>query len=159
MTKTIFVICCLLGWGTTAIFAQKGTVASGGVATGAGGSVTYTIGETNYVTATGTGGQITQGLQQPYEIYALEATSAELNVNLSLYPNPTSEFVVISVKSETAIDNLRYELYDMDGRLLATSKMVSNETNIYMKNYASASYFVKVINNKNESKNFKINKN
>jgi hypothetical protein len=158
MTKTIFVICCLLGWGTTAIFAQKGTVTTGGVATGAGGTVTYTIGETNYVTATGSGGLVTQGLQQPYEIFAMVATSTELNVNLSLYPNPTSEYVIINVEGGNT-DNLRYELYDMDGRLLATSKMESNETNILMREYASATYFVKVINNKNESKNFKINKN
>jgi hypothetical protein len=158
MTKTIFVICCLLGWGTTAIFAQKGTVATGGVGSGAGGSVTYTIGETNYITATGSGGQVTQGLQQPYEIFVLAATAAELNVNLSLYPNPTTDNVVIKVEGNN-VESLRYELYDMDGRLLATSEMLSNETSILMRDYSSATYFVRVINNKNESKNFKINKN
>jgi hypothetical protein len=156
MTKTIFVICCLLGLGTV-LFAQKGTVSTGGTATGAGGSVTYTIGETNYITATGAG-QVTQGLQQPYEIFTIIATANELNVNLSLYPNPTTENVVIRVEG-SSVENLRYELYDIDGRLLATSKMESNETSILMRDLASATYFVKVINEKNESKNFKINKN
>ena len=158
MTKKIFVICCLLGWGTTVIFAQKGTVTTGGVATGSGGSITYTIGETNYITASGSGGHVTQGLQQPLEIFPLEISTPELKANVSLYPNPTSEFVVISVEGNN-VENLRYELYDMDGRLIATSKMVSNETSILMRDYASATYFVKVINNNNESKNFKINKN
>jgi hypothetical protein len=156
MTKTIFVICCLLGLGTV-LFAQKGTVSTGGTATGAGGSVTYTIGETNYITATGAG-QVTQGLQQPYEIFTIIATANELNVNLSLYPNPTTENVVIRVEG-SSVENLRYELYDIDGRLLATSKMESNETSILMRDLASATYFVKVINEKNETKNFKINKN
>ena len=156
MTKTIFVICCLLGWGT-ALFAQKGTVSAGGIGTGAGGSVTYTIGETNYITATGAG-QVTQGLQQPYEIFTIVATATELNVNVSLYPNPTTENVVIRVEG-SSVEDLRYELYDIDGRLLAASKMESNETSILMRDLASATYFVKVLNNKNESKNFKINKN
>ncbi len=158
MTKTIFVICCLLGWGTTAIFAQKGTVSSGGVATGAGGSVTYTIGETNYITANGSGGQITQGLQQPYEIFLLQATAAELNINVSLFPNPASEKIVISVESANA-ENLRYQLFDVNGKLLQDKLMESNQADIFMRDYASATYFVKVINNNNESKNFKIIKN
>lgn len=158
MTKTIFVICCLLGWGTTAIFAQKGTVSSGGVATGTGGSVTYTIGEINYITANGSGGQITQGLQQPYEIFLLQATAAELNINVSLFPNPASEKIVISVESANT-ENLRYQLFDVNGKLLQEKMMDSNQTDIFMRDYASATYFVKVINNNNESKNFKIIKN
>lgn len=158
MTKTIFVICCLLGWGTTVTFAQKGAVSTGGVATGAGGSVTYTIGETNYITSTGTGGQVTQGLQQPFEIYLLEAESAELNIAVSLFPNPASEKIIISVESSVT-ENLRYQLYDMDGKLLIEKKMESGQADILMRDYASATYFVKVINNNNESKNFKIIKN
>lgn len=158
MTKTIFVICCLLGWGTTAVLAQKGTVCAGGVATGAGGSITYTIGETNYITATGGGGQITQGLQQPFEIYILEVETAKLNVNVSLFPNPTNEFIVLSVEGSN-VENMSYQLYDIDGRLLVEKKLESNVTNILMKDFASATYFVKVINNNNESKNFKIIKN
>jgi hypothetical protein len=157
MTKTIFVICFLLGWGTSAIFAQKGTVTTGGTASGTGGSVTYTIGETNYVTSNGTGGQITQGLQQPYEIYLLEATAAELNANVSLFPNPTSEKIIITVEGN--MDNLRYQLFDLNGKLLQEKVMTSNQADIFMRDYASATYFVKIINNNNESKNFKIIKN
>lgn len=156
MTKTIFVICCLLGWGTTGIFAQTGTVTAGGVATGAGGSVTYTIGETNFITATGGGGQVAQGLQHPYIITSIESNN--LNVNVSLFPNPTKEYVVLSVEGNS-VENMSYQLYDIDGRLLAEKKLESNQTNISMRDLASATYFIKVINNNNESKIFKIIKN
>lgn len=157
MTKTIFVICCLLGWGTTAIFAQKGTVTTGGVASGAGGSVTYTIGETNYVTATGTG-QVTQGLQQPFEIFLMEATAQELNVAVTLFPNPTSERLIITVEGND-FQGLNYQLYDAAGKMLVDKKMQSNQADIFMRDYASATYFVKITNQNNESKNFKIIKN
>lgn len=156
MTKAIFVICCLLGWGTT-IFAQQGTVTAGGEASGSGGSISYTIGETNNSSATGIDGNINQGMQQPYEIFTI-SISAKFNANVSLFPNPTSDYVVISVEGTNA-DNLRYELFDMNGKLLQSAKMSSNETSILMREYASASYFVKIYNNENESKNFKINKN
>ena len=46
--------------------AQQGTVSSGGVAVGAGGSATYSIGQVNYITVTSAGYRITQGLQQPF---------------------------------------------------------------------------------------------
>lgn len=157
MSKTIFVICCLLGWGTTVVLAQQGTVTAGGVATGAGGSVTYTIGETNFISATGSGGNINQGMQQPYEIF-VGIQSANFNANVSLFPNPTNEYVVLSVEGNNA-ENLNFQLYDIDGKLLSSGKMISKETSISMKEYASATYFIKVINNNNESKNFKIIKN
>ena len=48
--------------------AQQNTVASGGMATGSGGSVSYSIGQIDYITATGTGGTASQGVQQVYRL-------------------------------------------------------------------------------------------
>lgn len=157
MSKTIFVICCLLGWGTTAVLAQSGTVTAGGVATGSGGSVTYTIGETNYILATGSGGSVNQGMQQPYEFY-VGIPTANFNADVSLFPNPTNEFIVLKIEGKHT-ENLNYQLFDSDGRLLSGGIMVSNETSIPMKEYANATYFIKVYNSNNESINFKIIKN
>ena len=70
MKKTTLLIplCTLL---SAPIFAQKNTVASGSVAIGAGGTVSYSIGQTDFIAATGGGGRITQGVQQPYEIFVV----------------------------------------------------------------------------------------
>ena len=158
MRKTILIIACgLLGWGTTSCFAQQGTVSAGGTASGTGGTVTYTIGETNYINTTGSGGTITQGLQQPYEIVtSLEEVT--LSAEVSLYPNPTNEYVVLSVAAGD-VNDLSYQLYDMQGKLLEGKNLNDTQTNISMANYASATYFIKVLNSKNESKEFKIIKN
>ncbi|MFH0866528.1 MAG: T9SS type A sorting domain-containing protein [Bacteroidota bacterium] len=159
MRKTILIFaCCLLGWGASS-FAQSGTVSAGGTATGTGGSVTYTIGETNYINTTGFGGTITQGLQQPFEIYLPDGIEENsLQTEIGLYPNPTNEYVILSVTDADAID-LRYQLYDVLGSLLLDKEIVGTETSIYMENYATATYFLKVLNSKNESKEFKIIKN
>ena len=54
----------LLGFGLTAQ-AQQATTATGGDATGSGGSAAYSVGQIVYTTHTGTTGSVAQGVQQP----------------------------------------------------------------------------------------------
>ena len=158
MRKTILLFaCCLLGWGTS-LFAQQGSVAAGGTATGTNGSVTYTIGETNYINTTSIGGTITEGLQQPYEIFIVGIEESSLQAEIGLYPNPTNEYIVLAV-NDPDVANFKYQLYDMTGNLLVDKKLEGSETSISLANYARATYFIKVLNSKNESKEFKIIKN
>lgn len=70
----LFLGCCLLGWGTSDLLAQRGNVAAGGFSTDAGGSVSYSIGQVDYLSATGSGGSLNQGLQQPNGFHSLGGT-------------------------------------------------------------------------------------
>ena len=58
---------CLMALVTT-IQAQNTTSAAGGEATGGGGVVTYTVGQTFYITNTGASVSLAEGVQQAYEI-------------------------------------------------------------------------------------------
>ncbi|MBT3920140.1 MAG: hypothetical protein HOF24_07130, partial [Flavobacteriaceae bacterium] len=49
-------------------FAQSALTASGGEAVGAGGSLSYTIGQVDYIQASGSGGTASQGVQQAFTI-------------------------------------------------------------------------------------------
>ena len=61
----ILTVVCLFG--LAQIFqAQNIIPASGGNATGSGGTVSYTVGQIVYVTDTGNTGSVIQGVQQPY---------------------------------------------------------------------------------------------
>lgn len=153
--KKLILGCCLLGWGTI-LFAQSGSVSSGGTATGTDGTVTYSVGQSVYTTASGSpsDGVITQGLQQPYEIF-VNVVETGIDASVSLYPNPTKEFVILNVANVNAED-FTYEMFDIQGKILAGSKLVSNETKISMTDLANATYFVKVLNLNKESKTFKI---
>jgi hypothetical protein len=63
--KAILLSLWMLLCGSVGLMAQQGTVAAGGVASGAAGTATYSTGLISYITATGGGGKINQGLQQP----------------------------------------------------------------------------------------------
>ncbi len=156
MKKTVlFLGCCLLGWGTN-LYAQQGTVSSGGESSGTGGKVNFTIGQIDYQTETGTNGTITQGLQQPYEIYVYTGIEvAGVNLVSEVYPNPTNGSLTLKI-DENLLGNLTYQLFDVEGKLISKNSIVSSETKIDMSLLASAKYFIKVMSSDKEIKTFKI---
>jgi hypothetical protein len=133
---------------------------SGGNATGAGGSATYSIGQLVYTTYTGTTGTVGQGVQQPYEISIVPGTEEIKYINLLIfaYPNPASDYLILKVDNFHEF-NLTFQLYDVNGLLLETKKIENNESKIVMGNRVPGIYFLRVIKNENEIKNFKIIKN
>lgn len=150
----------LLGLGLTGLQAQESVNATGGNASGSGGTVSYSVGQVVYTTNTGTNGSVEQGVQQPYEISVLTAIEQAKGINLSVsaYPNPTTDFLTLRI-DEFEISNLSYQLYDMNGKLLQSKKITGNQTSIAMGNLVPANYFVKVIQGNKEVKTFKIIKN
>ncbi len=145
---------------TINLSAQQSTNTSGGNATGTGGTVSYSVGQMNYTTNTGTGGSACQGVQQPFEIFALTGikNTKDLSINLTAFPNPTSNYLTLSIESATS-KNLTYQLFDMHGKLIATQKISEKETKVEMSNYAAATYFIKITENNSILKTFKIIKN
>ena len=72
----------LLGLGLTGLQAQTSVNATGGDASGSGGSVSYSVGQVVYTTNTGTSGSVAQGVQQPYEISVVTAIEEAKGINL-----------------------------------------------------------------------------
>ena len=150
----------LLGLGLTGLQAQESINATGGNASGSGGSVSYSVGQIVYTTSTGTNGSVANGVQQPFEISVVTGLEEATGIMLSLtaYPNPTTEYLTLSI-DDFEISNLSYQLYDMNGKLLQNAKITGNQTSIVMSNLIPATYFVKVIQKNKELKTFKIVKN
>lgn len=146
-------------FGVTQIQAQQAILASGGNAIGSGGTVTNSIGQIEYITATGTGGTATQGVQQPFEIVTLSGQEfTQISLQMVVYPNPTSSFVNLKIGKYTS-EKLTYELFDLNGRQIYGQKISNPETKIEMENLASAIYFLKVSDENKPLKTFKIIKN
>lgn len=138
------------------LMAQQASVASGGNATGTGGTVSYTMGQVAYKTQSSTTGTITQGVQQPFEIITLSGEEfTTINLELIVYPNPTVANVNLSIKNYP-IENLNYQLFDINGRLLSNNKILTEETVVDMERYPTATYLLKVTSNNKEIKIFKI---
>ncbi len=143
------------------LFAQNTTTTTGGNATGAGGSVSYTVGQVAYTTKTATNGSVAEGVQQPYEISVVNGINESLaaDFNLLVYPNPTSDFIVLTVDN-VKYPNLNFQLFDINGKLIDSKQIKNSEIQIPMTELAAAAYFLKILNNTNkEITTFKIVKN
>lgn len=146
-----------LGLGLTAVQAQESVNATGGNASGSGGSVSYSVGQVVYNTNTGANGSEAQGVQQPFEISVVTSIEEANGINLSVsaYPNPTTDYITLSVV-DFDVTKLSYQLYDTNGKLIQTKKLEENQTYIVLSHLASASYFLKVSENNQVLKTFKI---
>jgi hypothetical protein len=140
---------------TQLMYSQQSIPATGGDATGSGGSSSYTVGQLVYTTSTG-GGSVIQGVQQSIELFTL--SNPELTtVNLSavIYPNPTSDYVMLKI-SDTALYNLSYHLVDINGKAISNGSLTNGDTQINMQQLAVGMYILKVSQNNQELKTFKI---
>jgi hypothetical protein len=154
--KTITSVAFLL-LGLGGLHAQESLTAAGGEATGTGGTASYSVGQVVYTTATGTNGSVTQGVQQPFEISTtLGVNETTINLELSVYPNPTTDLLTLKVEK---IENLHYQLIDLQGKLIESKTVSSNSSEISLENQPTAIYFLKVTKNNQLIKTFKIIKN
>jgi hypothetical protein len=136
---------------------QETIPATGGNASGSGGSVSYTVGQIAYSALFGPSGAVTQGVQQPFEITVITSIpeSIKIVLDITVFPNPSTDFVKLKIENYN-VDNLRYQLYDNNGSILRDNKVEDNETNIIMKTLVPAIYFLKVTDNNKVVKTFKI---
>lgn len=147
----------LLGLG--GIHAQEATTATGGEATGAGGTASYSVGQVVYTTATGTNGSIAQGMQQHYEISTtLGINETTINLEMNVYPNPVTNFLTLKV-DDVELSTLSFQLIDLKGKVITNKKVNSATTTVAMENLPTATYFLKVTDNNQIVKTFKIIKN
>ncbi len=143
--------------------AQEVIPASGGNATGSGGSVSYSIGQIFFNIHTGANGSVAEGVQQPWEISVVTSvTEAEgIDLVVSAFPNPATDYLILRVDNYD-FEHLEYLLFDVNGKLLKEGKVTGSETTISMTNLVPAVYFLKVIQTSpsyQEVKTFRIIKN
>ena len=140
---------------TLELSAQENTVASGGEATGSGGTVSYSLGQVVYTTNTGTNGSVSQGVQQPYAISTTVGVN-QTSIQLEAFPNPTTNNLTLTTDdSESVI----YQLFNNQGAEISSKTLNSKTSNISLEGHPPATYFLKVIKNNEVIKTFKIIKN
>ena len=114
----------LLGFSLTGVMAQEALSTIGGNASGSGGSVSYTVGQVAYTLYTTGSGFVSQGVQQPYEIYVEVGTGQADGLNLicTSYPNPVTDILILQI-GDYQNQHLVYRLYDINGHLLENRKI------------------------------------
>ncbi|MDB3907772.1 T9SS type A sorting domain-containing protein [Crocinitomicaceae bacterium] len=124
-------------------FSQQYTVATGGTAAGTTGSVSYSIGQIDYTNTSSADGSSNEGLQQPFEFFDPDASVTELQWGTSLFPNPTMDQVIIQL--ENIPEEARYYLYDLNGKVLLSNDIHTQETILDIRSFAAGSYLLKMI--------------
>ncbi len=156
-----FILILLFGLLLSGVQAQEvhqAITASGGEASGSGGSAKYSVGQILHTADNDAFSSVIQGIQVPFEIYVVTGIEEAIQLSMSVYPNPTTSHLILKVDDLNA-GNLAYKLFDMSGKLLEFEKILDFETTINMKGLRPAMYFIKVEEGNKEIKNFKIVKN
>ncbi len=157
-TKIIILGCCLLGWGHSDACAQSNAVAAGGDHTGAGGTVSYSLGQIAYASFSGNTGTAAQGLQQPYRITVQSVADYNRSLpEITAFPNPAGDMVWLQTGPGDHAA-LQYLLYDVQGKALASAFIEPGITQVPLGTLPNAVYFLKVFNT-HQTKIFKITKN
>lgn len=143
---------------TNILNAQISVNTSGGDATGSDGTAAYTVGEVVYTSLNGSTGNIEQGVQHAYTVSDVGISNPAFEIALSAYPNPTLNNLILNI-TKGYQENLRYRITDMLGQIVHAGTIASAETVIGMQTLAAATYFVAVVNHKNQTlKTFKVEK-
>lgn len=135
--------------------AQNALLATGTTATGATGSVSYSVGQIDY-SAKGANNEITEGVQQPYEIVTL-AVSEDGNTekNISLYPNPVKDVLFVDFNQEK-FSNSTYQLYDAQGKLIKNGNFSQKKNELNFSMLPASVYIIRIFSDNKMVKTFKI---
>jgi hypothetical protein len=149
MKKTLLLAALLLTG--LSLRAQATFATTGGDAESNTCSVSYTVGQMAVKTAYErvTNGErvsanVREGVQQTYTVEELKIEGAEpFSFEVKVYPNPTTDNV--TVRLERSVADMRYELYDVDGRLLQKESIRTAEQAIELREYPTGSYVLRIV--------------
>lgn len=134
---TLLVLGC---WGLPA-WGQQAISTSGAQATGTGGTVSYTIGQNDYRQAVGNGFVLTEGVQQPFELFVTGSEEIEIASGIRIFPNPT--YGALQAQSEGR--PFGYRLYDSQGRMLVQDLNYNLQHIILLQDYPAGTYQLETI--------------
>ena len=156
--NTLLILSFLFSFSMKAQTSHQVLSATGGDATGTGGSVAYSVGQIVYTTSTGTTGSVAQGVEQAYEISSVGIKETALNISLSIFPNPTSDYLTLKVEDYNN-EALSYNLIDEQGKLVLNEQITTQDTQVAMSTLARGAYFINIVQANKKIQTFKIIKN
>jgi len=119
-------------------------------------TIDYTIGEPVTATVSNGTNDLTQGFHQT-NVTITRIEDLDVNISVNLFPNPTSEFVNLTVEK---FDGVTLRLFDVAGKQLKQVPLNSTQTSISVLEYAEGTYLLTLENKASKKiKTFKIIKN
>jgi len=138
------------------LYAQRITLPAGGEANGEGGTVSWSVGQVAYSVWEGTEDKLTEGVQQPYEIFIMPGFQEFQSESFCIiFPNPTSENVNLKI-TDPKLKNLSFCIFDTEGRQLRKMDIGTTETTIPMDDLKPGTYFLVIQEMDQTKRTYKI---
>lgn len=139
--------------------AQQSVTVSGGNAQSETGTISYAVGQSFGQTYVAQTGSLSEGVLQPFEISDItDVEHVNVHVNLSAYPNPTTNYLMLDISDELT-PNMLYQIFTIDGKMVSQYSIRDNRTTIDLISAQSGVYLLKVFCDQELIKVFKIIKN
>ena len=121
--------------------------------------LSFTVGEMMVETVSSTNSIITQGFQQPDELPDAIDENLPNNVQVTMYPNPTRDRLVVEVENND--QPLELMLFDMNGKQVMSKQMpaTNNREEMNLVDFANGNYLLNIVSKDNKySASYKIQK-
>ena len=146
---TILMVSAFLMLANTTLRAQEVIGTSGSQNKTGRAQLSWTIGEVAVNTLGSASMSITEGFHQSKLIVSDVEQFNEIPFPISVYPNPVSTYVTLKIE-ESKLNNLTYQLFNIDGRKISSKSVVSTETVIDFTALPATTYLLRVSDNKKE---------
>ncbi len=138
------IILLILFLAGSVVSAQQVVSSNGDSQSAAGVEVSWTFGEAVIATMIGGTNTLTQGFHQTRLTVTAVSNLLYPGLEIKVFPNPTQEF--ITIRFSEYIEDTRYALYDLRGKLIENKLINSTDTEIDLKKYACGQYILKLTN-------------
>jgi hypothetical protein len=101
---------------------------------------------------------VNQGVQQPYQILDNSINQSDLNVNITIGPNPSSNELTV-VADFTNMKEVSGYISDQNGKIVKKKQILNTNPSFDLKDLSSGTYFLTIEENDQILKSFKIIKN
>ena len=139
-------------------YAQQTTLSTGDTAQSAAGSMSYSVGQVAYQSYENAAVKVTEGIQQPYEIFVLSTTENATNKKITVYPNPVKDFLIVDFNSEK-LQKGSYQFFDISGKTIKRGELKDLKNEINTSSFSAGAYILSILENGTIIKNYKIIKN
>lgn len=158
-TRKIFLVFLVMVFYNTALsqsISKRVIGTSGNTLSNSNLKVSWTIGEPVVGLMTAGGKQLGNGYHPSLNVQALSVEESLLDVQLKVYPNPTSQMLYVS---HPELNSFLIKISDLNGKLIYSSS-INKEEPLDISNYSQGMYLVTIENKENNKKNtYKIIKN
>ena len=138
--------------------AQQSINTASSIATGNGGTVSYSIGQVFYHHLNGDNNTLNEGVQYGYEITNSIGENSNVYLTHLVYPNPTKSNFTLSI-SEFKSGIFSYILYNINGSIINRAEITNPLSAISLSKFDNSTFILTVFKNNELLKSFTIIKN